>query len=274
MGKEVKEKSLFGALVLVTRETERALETAAAIEARGGRALLFPTIEVAPPEEESPLEEALRGIYDYGLVVVSSKSAVSAIQRVASRLEIRLDPERLPPFAAVGEKTALALKDLGVRKVYVPERQDALGLAEMLRSLEVRGPVLVLRAEKGREVVARELRARGIEVHEVVAYRTLPRRIPTDEVERLLGGERPEVALFMSPSAFNAFVGALGLEVARPYLSSVILCALGETTAQAMKDLGFEPTLVPPTPDLSVLFDLLSPLVARSRGLFSIGPGK
>ena len=86
----------------------------------------------------------------------------------------------------------------------------------------MRGPkVLLPRADIGREVVADELRKRGADVTEVVAYRTVavePERDGEPDIYRMLLERRIDVVTFTSASAVRNFVRLLGAEPAADLL--------------------------------------------------------
>lgn len=246
--------------ILITREAGRAAETSALVLERGWEPIVFPTIEICPPEDSARFKQVIARINDFTWVVFQSRSATEPFWNVLRELgQVVCGPR----FAAVGDTTARALQALGVGPVLTPSRQDGEGLAEALCCEVSPGDrVLVLRAEGGRDVVAERLRARGVSVEEVVAYRTVPRKVPEDEVQRLLSGPRPTAALFMSPSAFKGYVLALGPH-ARAFLEGSILCAIGGTTAEAMKAEGMAPTLVSPKPSVEAA---LAAIAAVLRG--------
>lgn len=257
---------LGGRVVLVTREADKAAETARAIEERGGVPVIFPTIETVPPEDPGPLHDAIRSLDFWDWVAFPSRTAVAAVVQACADLGGSLARGGRPRFAAVGEGTVRALADHGIRDVLVPDpdRQDAEGLAETLIRAGASGArVLIPRAEQGRDVLASALREAGACVTEVVAYRTLPREVRGDEVEALLRGPRPDVALFFSPSAFRAFLGALGGDRARAFLSGAVLCAIGRTTARAMSEAGLSPDAVPGRPSVEAALDAVARLARR-----------
>lgn len=257
---------LFGLRILVTREAEKAAETARAIEARGGIALVFPTIKTAPPQDPEPLRNAVRALASFDWVAFTSRTAVAAFVRECEEIGLPLCWLGGPRFAAVGQGTARALFDIGVQDVLVPDRgqEDAEGLARALTNIcPSDARVLILRAEKGRDVAGSLLRQQGLRVSEVVAYRTIPRRVTQGEVKALLDGPRPDAALFFSPSAFHAFLHALGEDRARAFLSPSILCAIGRTTAEAMTKAGHSPQTVADSPSDEAALAALARALAR-----------
>src|SRR5947199_9788777 len=102
--------SFAGRGIVVTRPRELAQPLAAAIEARGARAIVFPAIEI----EELPPPPALRRVADYQLVIFVSPSAV----RVAMRAMRPWPPAA--PAAAIGAGTRRELEHAGVDGVIAP----------------------------------------------------------------------------------------------------------------------------------------------------------
>ena len=246
---------LFGKRILVTREAEKARETARLIEARGAIPVVFPTIEIVAPADVGPLEEAFQRLAEFDWVVVSSRTGVAVLLDVARRMGAGLAG---PRFAAVGQVTAAELRQAGAGEVLVPRRQDADGLlSAMLDAGAAVAHVLVLRAEKGREVLVDGLVAAGARVEPVVAYRTVTRTCDGLEIRSLLQGPAVDAAVFLSPSAFEAFLSIAGEGPARRFLAPARLLAVGPTTAAAMRRAGFEPAHVPDEPSVARALDFL-----------------
>jgi uroporphyrinogen-III synthase len=255
---------LHGKRILVTRESDKAAQTAREVAARGAVPVVFPTIEFAPPADAGRLDEAIQRLASYDWVVVASQTGATVIADVAQRLGATLAG---PRWAAVGEATARVLREAGVAKVLVPSRRDAEGLlAAVLVAGAGAGRVFVPRAEGGREVVAAGLRAAGATVDDVVAYRTVTHRCDDGAIEALLSGPRLDAALFMSPSAFDGLVEILGTARVEALLEGVATIAIGPTTAAAMRAQGFEPALVPSEPSVKAALDALEGQASSSGG--------
>ena len=110
--------------------------------------------------------------------------------------------KRLPaPVLAVGRATADALHARGVRGVVTPSRRfDSEGLlaCPQLDAQRVDGrPVAIVKGEGGRDLLARELAARGAEVIEANVYR---RRAP-EELPDMLDGVRESIDVVTATSA-------------------------------------------------------------------------
>lgn len=176
--------ALGGRLIVVTRPRNQAQGLATMIEAAGGRALIFPLIEIAPADDPTALAVALDSLPQTDFACFVSPNAV------AGALPAILDRGGWPPAlraAAVGEGTAKALRAFGIAQVIVPgERFDSEALLALpaLADAEVRGRrAVIFRGDGGRELLADTLRARGAIVDCVTCYRRLP---PAGDVASLL----------------------------------------------------------------------------------------
>lgn len=243
--------SLKGRRILVTRERAQATGTLTAIAAMGGVPVLFPTIEIAPPEDPIPLQQALCHLDDYDWIVVTSVNGARVLNGLSG-----LERHR---FAAVGNITASALEAEGAMDVLLPGVQDAEGLARtMVESGAAGSSVLVLRAEKGREVLLDRLSDAGARVELVVAYRTVCSRPGDSRIRELLEGPAVDAALFMSPFSFHCFLDIVGEAASREFLNGPLLAAVGKVTDRAMREKGFESDIVPSEPSVESLLDAVA----------------
>ena len=80
-------------------------------------------------------------------------------------------------------------------------------------------------------------------VDEVHAYRTVPNELPEEYLRAVLK-EPIHVVTFTSPSAVNAFFAVLGEERARHLLTTAAIACIGPVTEQAIRQRGFEPSVV------------------------------
>ena len=108
--------------------------------------------------------------------------------------------------------------------------------------------ILLPHADIGREVIADELRKRGAQVVEVVAYRTVatdPEREGQPDVYRMLLEGRIDIVTFTSPSAVRNMVSVLGAEPAVDLLKKTVVAVIGPVTAEAATRCGIETSIVP-----------------------------
>ncbi len=161
---------LQGCRVLITRPRPAAEGLAAQLAALGAIPVLLPAIEIRPPEDPRPLEEAVRQALTFDWILFTSANGVHAfLERwiAAGRSPAELARVRL---GAIGPATARALQRYGLQAAYQPAVYLSEAMAEGLGEVAGRR-VLLPRADIARRELAERLRARGAEVVEVAAYR-------------------------------------------------------------------------------------------------------
>ena len=218
-----------GRRVLVTR---RWPELMAALAAEGAIAYEVPLVEVRPPSDPGPLDDALRGLGRHQWVVFTSANAVEAVAARMTALGVTL--EAGIRLASVGPATTEAIDRAwpGTEVVIAPATDfRGAGLVTAFASEPLDGKRILLPvSDRAAETVERGLSGRGACIDRVIAYRTVATS-GEGLGERLDAGV--DVAVFASPSAVEAFVGAAGAP-ARAVPAAVI----GPTTAEAARAAG------------------------------------
>jgi uroporphyrinogen-III synthase len=218
----------------VTRAATQAPALASALVDAGAKVIELPVIAFADPADGGRalrVEAGCASTYDW--IVLTSANAV---ERFAGALRDGRDlgGSRL---AVVGEATARALQQHHLVADLVPEHETAEGLVAAMpdapRAGRAPGRVLFPRAASARPVVAAGLRAKGWEVTEVEAYRTVTARAGVGEND-LDAASHADVITFTSPSTVTGYVELAGSRRPAP----VVVC-IGPVTAEAARRAGF-----------------------------------
>lgn len=248
--------ALPGTRILVTRGGTQADEFGRSVRARGGVPVLFPTVALVPVEEGGDFDDSLRRLDSYDFVVFTSANAVRFVRDRMTTLGVRRLPDTLS-VVSVGPGTT---RELNLR--YLPVHLEAPvhsaeGVVDLLVPKGVVGKrVLFPRAEEGREVIPDGLTAAGATVDLVVAYRNgLPPKDP--QAAARIVDNPPEVSTFASPSAFRNLFHLLGEEKAAAFLSKSVIAVIGDVTAAAVREKGFEPAIVPTDFTLDAMLDAI-----------------
>jgi uroporphyrinogen-III synthase len=161
---------LSGRGIVITRPREHAAALAERIRAAGGDPILFPTIEILPPENPEAITGVIASLERFQLAIFISPTA--ALRGLGMVSASRTWPESLR-VAAVGKGTAGALEDQGFRGVISPPGEgDSEALAALTELQDLRGRlVLIFRGQGGREWLRNELQARGARVEYAECYR-------------------------------------------------------------------------------------------------------
>jgi uroporphyrinogen-III synthase len=176
------EGPLSGRGIVVTRPREHASALAERIRAAGADPILFPTIEILPPENAAAVSSLMARLDGFHLAIFVSPTAV--MRGHAMVVASGKWPESLR-VAAVGNGTASALEELGFRSVIAPSGEgDSEALAELPELQDLQGrSVVIFRGQGGREWLRTRLEARGARVEYAECYR---RARPTVDAGRLL----------------------------------------------------------------------------------------
>lgn len=228
--------------IVITRPQAQADEFAAALTAAGMQPVFFPVIEIHPPADIAPLDEALQSLARFRWLALTSVNGVQAVWERMAALGIKGLPEGLR-VAAIGPKTAAALRKHGVTPDFVPGEYVAEAILPGLG--DVRGrEILLPRAELARETLAEAIREAGGVAHEVTAYRTLPARPRPEAMESIRRGV-DAVTLTSASTARNfvALVRSAGLDPLRLPGAPIYAC-IGPVTAAAARDEGLPVNVV------------------------------
>ena len=161
---------LSGRGIVITRPREHAPALAERIRAAGGDPILFPTIEILPPENPEMVSRVIARLERFQLAIFVSPTA--AMRGHAMVSATRAWPEGLR-VAAVGAGTARALVGLGFPDVIAPSTEaDSEALAALAELRDLRGhSVVIFRGQGGREWLRGELERRGALVEYLECYR-------------------------------------------------------------------------------------------------------
>ncbi|KKM08728.1 HemD protein [Clostridiales bacterium PH28_bin88] len=232
-------KPLFGRRVVITRARTQAGEFAERIEALGGEAWEFPTIDIAPPTDFGPLDRAVQEVRQYNWIVFTSVNGVESFFDRLRQLEKDIRDLCGIRLCAIGPKTREALESYGLRIEYMPEEYVAEAVVEKFRSENMHGKrVLLPRADIARKLLPEALREMGAIVDEVVAYRTIKGRGDTQRLKEMLRGGSIHAVTFTSSSTARNFVDMLGREEAPSLLSGVTVACIGPITADTARAYG------------------------------------
>jgi uroporphyrinogen III methyltransferase/synthase len=234
-------RPLFGQRVLVTRPAHQAEGMVRKLEHLGAVVSRLPVVEIREPADPGPLERALTqlraGAWDW-LVFTSANGVHGLLQRLDA---IGLDLRALGgvKLAAIGPKTAEALREYRLRADVVPETTfSSEALVEALKPHVAGQRVLLARANRGRELLHHEL-ARIATAEQVAVYEQVDIPEPDAAVlDALRRGEIRYVAL-SSPGIARGVLSAFDETIrGRIERSEIRIVAISPITGAAVRELG------------------------------------
>jgi uroporphyrinogen III methyltransferase/synthase len=230
---------LAGKTVLVTRSVGQSSQFCDRLTAVGAKVIEMPALEIGPPSSWSALDNAIASLSDFDWLILTSTNGVEYFfARLAAQGK---DSRALAgvKIAVVGEKTAQCLKQQGLQPDFIPPNFVADSLVENF-SEELSGKkILFPRVESGgREILVKELTAKGAEVIEVAAYQSCcPSSIP-EAAKSALQNHQIDIITFASSKTVQFFCQILETAFANnsasiaDYLQDVCIASIGPQTSK------------------------------------------
>ena len=232
-------RPLFGRTVLITRPDHQSDDLATRLLNLGANVLRQPAIEIGPPADWTNVDKAIEGLAGFDWLVFSSSNGVDSL--LGRILALGYDMRRLAGarLAAIGPGTAAALATFHVTADLQPETYRAESLAESLGP-QVRGKrVLLIRASRGREVLAEMLTGAGAIVEQVVAYESRDVAAADEDIIQELASGRIDITTVTSSAIAHNLARLFGDD-----LSKTRLAAISPLTASVLTELGHPAAIV------------------------------
>ena len=234
----VETKPLFGKRLVVTRPPGEAGYFSDLIEDLGGESFEFPVLEIIPPRDYKPLDDALGQVEKYDWIVFTSVNGVRFFFKRLYFLGRDIRDLKGIKLCAIGPKTGEALEAKGLTVEYMPREYRAEALAEaMASSLKQGERVLLPRSDIARKILPEMLDSMGAKVDDVEAYRASPRGGNLLLLRELLEKKGLDIITFTSSSTAHNFVKILG-EEGKPFLKGIMLASIGPITSAAIREEG------------------------------------
>lgn len=251
--------SLAGITVVVTRPAGQSGPFVASLRAAGAEPISVPALIIEP----LPLDPAeVRADWDW--LIFTSANAVGHC------------PGPLPGspkcrIAAVGRATARALAERGITVDALPrERFDSEGLLALPEfAAPLRGRILIVRGQGGRELLREELERRGAELRVAEVYRR--RRAAADPrahdlIAQALAAGRRIVTAVTSVEILEGLLAQLPEAIAGPLRRTTLLVP-GERVASAAAQLGWRgPLLQATSAEDSAMLQALEQAASHGEG--------
>src|SRR5216110_694799 len=253
-------RPLLGKRIVVTRTRKQASVLSSKLRSLGADIIELPTIRIGPPTDLREFAELVQDAHMYDWIVFTSANGVEAFFNIFFKLYDDAREIGGARIAAIGPATAQRVKDFHFHVDLQPDEFIAEAVAKEFRkqsSIE-NARILVVRAEKARDVLPRELSAAGAIVDEAFAYRTVPETRDTSGAQRQLAQGGADLITFTSSSTVENFL-ALGL----PWPKGMRIASIGPITSKTVRDQGLEVDVEARRHDIDGLVQAIRKLFAR-----------
>ena len=230
-------RPLFGQTVLVTRPRHQAETLCDRLTDLGARVLIQPTIEIGPSQDKGPLDDALMQLDRIDWLVFSSANGVQYLLERLFSLGQDLRALGGLKLAAIGPGTAEALASWHLNTDLIPDEFRAETLADSLAPHVAGQRVLLVRASRGREVLAERLQQAGADVSQVVVYDSTDVEQLEPHVQNAFSDRQIDWVTVTSSAIARSAARLVG-----PNLEHTKLVSISPITSDTLRNLGYEPS--------------------------------
>jgi uroporphyrinogen III methyltransferase/synthase len=233
------ERPLFGRTVLVTRPRHQAKPMCERLARLGARVLVQPAVEIGPIDNLAQLDAAIANLDKFDWLVFSSSNGVGYFLDRLKNTGRDMRALGNLRIAAIGPGTVDALAAYSLRADVCPDEYRAEALAEALATDAGGKRFLLVRASRGREVLAEMLTTAGGQIEQVVAYTSRDVGSADPEVAHALVDGDVDWTTVTSSAIARSLVKLFGEQLKRTKLA-----AISPLTAGVLSKLGYEPAIV------------------------------
>lgn len=267
-------KPLFGMRVMVTRARPQASELADAIESLGGEPCEFPVIDIREPQDEPTIEAirtSLEQAESYQWLMFTSVNGVDYFFRYLRQFGIDMRRFHAARIVAVGPKTAEALAAKGLTVEELPVQFHAESLLDRVSDwLKPGDRALLPRGDLAREVLPKELRAKGVEAVEIDVYETVIADTQDDLALEWLREGGIHMITFTSSSTVTNLLEVLrrrGVKEPIELLKKIPLASIGPITTKTIEEFGLHATVEAESSTLDSLLTAITAYNQERRGI-------
>ena len=226
-------RPLLGKRIVVTRTRKQASALSSKLRSLGADVIELPTIRIDPPSNLREFAELVQDAHLYDWIVFTSTNGVEAFFDIFFKLYDDAREIGGARIAVIGPATAQRVKDFHLHVDLQPKEFVA---EDIVREFKKQGSfenlkILLVRAEKARDVLPKGLSALGAIVDEAFAYRTVPETHDTSGARQRLAKHGADLITFTSSSTVENFL-TLGL----PWPKGMKVASIGPITSQTARD--------------------------------------
>jgi uroporphyrinogen III methyltransferase/synthase len=230
-------RPLLGKKIVVTRTRKQASVLSSKLRALGAHVIELPTIRIEPPSDLREFAELVQDAHAYDWIVFTSANGVDAFFDIFFKLYADTREIGGARIAAIGPATGQRVKDFHLHVDLQPKEFVA---EDVVREFKNKGSIenlriLLVRAEKARDVLPKGLSALGAIVDEAFAYQTVPETRDISGARGQLAKDGADLITFTSSSTVENFL-ALGL----PWPKGMLVASIGPITSQTARENGLK----------------------------------
>jgi uroporphyrinogen III methyltransferase / synthase len=253
-------RPLLGKRIVVTRTRKQASVLSSKLRVLGAHAIELPTIRIEPPSDLREFAQLVQDAHIYDWIVFTSANGVEAFFEIFFKLYDDAREIGGARIAVIGPATAQRVKAFHLHIDLQPKESVA---EDLVREFKKQGSienlkVLLVRAEKARDVLPKGLSTLGAIVDEAFAYRTVPETRDTSGARQQLAKDGADLITFTSSSTVENFL-ALGLR----WPKGMQVASIGPITSKTARDNGLKIDVEAKRHDIDGLVEAIRDFFAR-----------
>ena len=227
---------LLGRTIVITRTVEQSEESAQAFVKLGADTIIFPTLDIVPPESWQAFDEIVKSKEKIDFIIFTSKHAVEMFVKRCDELKIKFDYKNTK-VVAVGNKTSFTCNEMNIPVTIIPKIFSGKGVVDELSKFDIKNKVVFIpRSAIGREELPHGLSDRGAILKTANVYNvTFPNKNIVEEKIKKLKETKPDMFIFTSPSTFKNFLKLLDITNPPQFFSQFDVASIGPTTKAAIE---------------------------------------
>jgi uroporphyrinogen III methyltransferase/synthase len=257
-------RPLSGKRILVTRARHQASALSQLLSEYGAQPIELPAIEIQGIFDNRELDSAISNLVQYQWIIFTS---VNGVEPFFVRLHShKLDTRALKGIriGAIGPATAQALAQKGITPDYCPAIFTSEGIVAGFKSTNLAGQRFLLpRADIADKELTKGLTQLGAEVHEVVAYKTVPAVSTIARAKNMLLTGQIDVITFTSSSTVSNLVAAFGNKEVS--FNGVTVACIGPKTADTATKAGLKVEILPGKQTIEGLVEAIEQYFQKER---------
>ena len=241
-----KVRPLKNKTIVLTRTIEQSKESAAIFSELGADVIVFPTLEIVPPNNWDKFDEVILSSQTIDIVVFTSAHAVTMFIKRCGELNRQIDFEKIK-VVAVGNKTKSICEENNIKVDIVPKKFSGEGVVEELSKYDLKNKlVFIPRSAIGREDLPKGLEELGAKIVTVPVYNvSLPSKESIKQNIEQLNSSKPDVFIFTSPSTFENFLLIMNINNSVSFFKNYDVAAIGPTTMSAIENSKVKVSIMP-----------------------------
>ncbi|MEC9094822.1 MAG: uroporphyrinogen-III C-methyltransferase [Planctomycetota bacterium] len=230
-------RPLFGRSILITRPRHQADELACRFQDLGAEVLFQPAIQINGHPQQDEILRAIGKLPGYDWVIFSSTNGVDYfMQELMAAGDLRALSNC--KIAAVGLTTANRLLNYHLKADLVPATFDAESLATELNFQVTGRNVLLVRGNRGRDILNTSLSKTANSVDQLICYQSIDVQQADQQIKQRLSNHQIDYVTVTSSAIANSLVNLLGDQLHKTKLVSI-----SPITSETLRESGFEPAV-------------------------------